>query len=280
MLFKDSTNTSSSYQSNSSPDKLHSNERVDYADPSIDFLVTFNPRDKKKSFAKRKTDSCNVIQAKRKDDSNTLQKQSKNVAVTVNSATKLTKPDSTIMPSSDVSISDEILSQLIMDDSWTVKCTANSCQVRQQVNEVPEIDTALTQILMDDDDCWTDPVTKQSKMSAVEKSCNLKNRKNASNFDYRLHPTHNKLNNQPNLSSPLSSSDELEDTYPVSLPYQDKPTTVSRNIATKSHSCNATPNPSSALPSVLSKQSNHKCTAAEIEKKRQLALQRRRMRIK
>ena len=242
------------------------------SDSSIDFLVTFNKKNFNRKNASILKSDCKVVRS----NSHLVD------AVTMEKAVK----QNTSKSKKDTSISDEILTQLIMDDSWTVNCTTNNHTVKlNTVTEVSPLDPALTQLLMDDS--WNESDVKNNEHLKTETNSHFRNteKKVQPNVNLNLHTFTSTEN-----CSPFQSSGELEDTLPVSLPFQKKETDGFCDVMKKAHSCHATPmahsdfffNPkNSTSPSkVLSTLTHQKCTAAQIEEKRLRALQRKRLRTK
>ena len=152
--------------------KAEDNKR-DSLDSCAEFLTTFKPRIEENSQKEIIKDSN--YETTKKTPFLALKKIKTDLPTDKNensSEDHRSKTSSKPKPDS-ISISDEILSQLVMDDSWTVKCTTGAApQPPTMQNEISLDKSLLTQMFMDDswaEDCSVKPAKITSLSSTAVK---------------------------------------------------------------------------------------------------------------
>jgi len=188
------------------------NNELDSLDSCTEYLMTFKSRTKQslqeKNGFKKNLNNLNSIPA---SENKTLTTAKNSCLTKGNYTSKL----SVSKPKTDISFSDEILSQLA-DDSWTVKCTAGVYP--QMQNEISLDKSLLTQIFMDDDS-WTEKCTDVTKpptnnvpsKPAVAKNSDFVPKSTSTSSESLLRLTVSVSSNK----SARTDAEELDKTLPV-----------------------------------------------------------------
>ena len=135
------------------------------AGDSLDFLMTFQPRNSCKrppSSRKREASSSTPTSSKHAD-------KAENSFPYKKPTKKLFEICKNELKSNNLSISDDVVSQLLLDDSWEMNQPAATVSNQHQSNIESELDSnVVTQILMDD--CWTSDVVAQPSQKPAASS--------------------------------------------------------------------------------------------------------------
>ena len=133
-------------------------------DSCVDVLVTFSPRNKQTPNSENvravsdsvKTSLLPITNKPLNGRLNRVNDSKSSNRVGYQSKSKL----------DNISISEELFSQLVKDDSWTLKCTAGAPPQPPLQDDISIDKSILTQFLMDDDG-WTESCTRKPQLKQV-----------------------------------------------------------------------------------------------------------------